>query len=364
MKYTSKTFLKESVAVIKHLKVEDDDFNLDEIRFCENLESLHISKTNWRELDLSFLPQLSNLTQIVIAENPHLHGIKLPQLVNPSVISFHAYGNQLSEIPENLDCLEKLESINFKQNNISNLTQIEKLQHLKRVDVSSNKLEIIKEDIFNIQSLETLNLFDNVIEKINYNSSNKENQLNFLLLNKNKIRNFFYPKSKIKYLGLGDNQLVEVPNCIDGYPFLESLDLSRNFAIEEIPLWLAPTLKELRLSGLSHIKITSVSNLAHLNELDLSFCELDVFPVELIKLEYLDTLILNNNELDSIPKEINKFKSLEYLDLAGNNLKSLPVEIYDLKCLKKINLAYNFFPIDLGTEIQKAFEQLGVECIL
>ncbi|MVT12101.1 leucine-rich repeat domain-containing protein [Chitinophaga tropicalis] len=102
------------------------------------------------------------------------------------------------------------------------------------------------------------------------------------------------------------------------------------------------TLKEERagkvvLQALEKMKVSP----AEVQVLDLSYQDLDRFPMLLTTLRSLKQLKLNGNEIKTLPAEIAQLDQLEELHLSGCELKTLPAELTQLKKLRVLDLSQN-----------------------
>ncbi|XP_058036426.1 leucine-rich repeat-containing protein 63 [Ahaetulla prasina] len=75
--------------------------------------------------------------------------------------------------------------------------------------------------------------------------------------------------------------------------------------------------------------------------LNLSYNNLDCFPLEVINLQYLQVLKLRNNPIKSIPGEISDLRDLKFLTMSFNLLTTLPPELFTLPNLQSLDVSYN-----------------------
>jgi Leucine-rich repeat (LRR) protein len=77
-------------------------------------------------------------------------------------------------------------------------------------------------------------------------------------------------------------------------------------------------------------------------KLSLGNFDLNVLPSEIFKLFALQQIDLSFNNLENIPKEISNLKSLKIINLKSNKLKVFPLELMKIPTLEEINLEANF----------------------
>ncbi|PIN07746.1 Leucine-rich repeat protein [Handroanthus impetiginosus] len=141
--------------------------------------------------------------------------------------------------------------------------------------------------------------------------------------------------SKLQYLDLSGNSLIDIPSFLSGQKSLKYLNLESN-----------------RLTNSSHFKdLTTltwfIGSLASLKTLSFSDNELTGFSPEGFtgemrssKLQYLD---LSYNNLTKIPSFLSGQKSLKYLNLEGNYLTNSShfKDLTTLSMLETLNLGFN-----------------------
>eukprot|EP00833_Pecoramyces_ruminatium_P010194 jgi/Orpsp1_1/1184226/evm.model.c7180000088624.1 len=240
---------------------------------------------------------------------------------------------------------KKLTSFEYKGGNSDKIIDgVHEIPNLKELTVISD-LKSIPDSIFNIKSLEYLDLSDNSISKIPEKIGNLEN---------------------LKHLNLRWNyDISTIPDKIGNLRNLEYIDISSS-SIASIPNSLCD-IKNLTYIDLHYNKISklpeNIVNLKELNYLDLEENKLKTIPNELGELKNLEYLNLSYNELYcEIPESLNKLSNLKEIYLGGNiNLKgktlineSLKECVYDveynicrakdMECLKDYKSGYRFEP--------------------
>ncbi|XP_028970897.2 p53-induced death domain-containing protein 1 [Esox lucius] len=105
------------------------------------------------------------------------------------------------------------------------------------------------------------------------------------------------------------------------------------------------------LPGLLTSLPPSLSSLALLIHLDLSFNRLSSFPPCLLSLPLLSTLLLSHNRLTLLPSSFGPLPALRYLSVMGNGLVSLPPSLGQLKTLQTLDVSCNLLetlPVEVG----------------
>ncbi len=116
--------------------------------------------------------------------------------------------------------------------------------------------------------------------------------------------------TQLKSLELNGNELEAVPEPVQHMDKLVRLEMSSN-----------------RISDTEHL-YASLSNLEHLQWLDLSYNELEAFDVGVF-FEVLETLDLRNNNLTEWPGGVLDANRLRTLNLSGNDITSIPAQALD-----------------------------------
>ncbi|GAB3339406.1 hypothetical protein GCM10027429_25710 [Marivirga atlantica] len=157
-----------------------------------------------------------------------------------------------------------------------------------------------------------------------------------LKLNKfKKLKELNMSRNKIRIQDLTNSQIDNLENLILSFCDLDGIPATiKHF----------PSLKELQLAE-NDIKSENISSeMANLKELEiLSFYKnnLTFLPAFLFELNQLEELDLYYNEIEIVPKEIGQLKQLERLYLANNRLFNIPDEIGQLTMLKELYLKHN-----------------------
>jgi len=174
---------------------------------------------------------------------------------------------------------------------------------LQRLDLSSNLLETIPEEVLRLPSLK------------------------FLLLKNNRLTLSGLPKS---WLCLA--------TCLEG------LNLSGNL-IEQVPDSVFEELHQLRQLYLGQCGIRRLSaDIGQLHRLELLYLggnQLADVPDQLGQLQQLTCLVLSDNRLTSLPASLGRLCNLRSLSLHNNRLQILPLDIVNLRELTELSLRAN-----------------------
>jgi len=151
-------------------------------------------------------------------------------------------------------------------------------------------------------------------------------------------------------LALNHNRLTELPSAIGNLTGLRTLNFSLTlsyksehfggFTVVPTEIGNLTMLRTLIMSSSTGLKKLpdSVGNLKSLKHLDLSMCDIDVFPECVYDLVNLETLIISYNNITNLSGRLGELTKLKILDIVQNPLKALPAEIGKLKKLHSLHI--------------------------
>ena len=206
----------------------------------------------------------------------------------------------LDTLPNAITSFTNLERL-YLSNNCIHPKQLHKLASLKNlmeINLESNSLSQIPEEIFNFTKLTSLSLSENYIEVIPSQLSNLSN---------------------LEEINLYGNKISELPKDMSNLKILKKLDISYN-KISEIP--------------------KTFSQLSSLTNLYLSNNNLETFPDQILPLKNLKLLDLSKNGFTEIPHQIVGLSKLEELTISHYQIQNFTSLV---QCLptSNFNLYYN-----------------------
>lgn len=228
------------------------------------------------------------------------------------------------EITDRISELAVLEELCFWQSTCSGISSdIGKLPLLKRLDISPSFIECkIPDSIGDLINLKELKLSIYWGFKKCPKTIGKLENLEILEIGSNElsdIPNEILKLKKLKTLHIKCEKNTEIPDItqlenLTEIDFINSSELGG--VLEEFPFHKMPNIKVVKMRNTGLQKI----------------------PKNLLKIEELQELDLSSNSIKEIPKEISNLKSLKRLDLGGNPIEVIPKEVFDLVQLESLML--------------------------
>ncbi|KAL9542839.1 hypothetical protein PS6_009601 [Mucor atramentarius] len=301
------------------------------IRFIPNLEHLNISGNHIRDLQLARLEDLTTL-RTLRAYNNRLEALPSSFATFKHLTILFISNNSFTKFPQVICQISSLAYLDISFNKITsfpdeicNLTQLvglfatanrltgrlppsfSKLEKLQELDLRQNQITDLDE-LYLLPKLEVISMDYNAISVVNYNFQG----LKQLKMSKNHLTQFnLHPY----HLRNPDGTLKQ-HRCL-----LTDLNLA-NCKLSSLP-------DDLFISAIS------------LEHLILDNNTLSILPSSVGSLTKLLRLSVQGNNLEALPSEISHLVELKVLDAQKNNLKSLPKEIWLCVSLQTLNCSSN-----------------------
>ncbi len=163
----------------------------------------------------------------------------------------------------------------------------------------------------------------------------------------------------LENLYLDDTQMDEgsIPIELWQLSKLHTLSISRQGFLDLTGISNAQSLRVLNLSSSDLVQpiFPEISQLSNLEELNLTYTNLQTLPPEILTLTTLKALYVGSNSLTELPSELGNLSNLQTLDLSRNQLVALPPEIGNLSNLQHLNVDAYFrgtllssLPVEFG----------------
>lgn len=260
--------------------------------------------------------------------------------------------SNLSQVPEELGNLMKLESLSLVRNDLERLHgELTELPCLRSLIIRHNKVKSsgIPTDLFRSEELTTIDLSHNALKEVPEGLEKCKTVLvlNLSHNNINSIPNtLFMNLTDLLFLDLSNNNLETLPPQMRRLGNLQTLVLNHNplahFQLRQLPSLVALETLHMRdtqrtLSNLPN----SLEMLTNLTDVDLSYNSLPKVPECLYTLINIRRLNLSNNEITDLSLALEVWQKLETLNLSSNRLAALPASICKLSSLRRLYLNDN-----------------------
>lgn len=253
----------------------------------------------------------------------------------------------LTEIPEQMGALSKLEHLSLKHNELDKLFgELTDLSCLRSLNLRDNQIKTsgIPPELFKLDELTTLDLSHNKLKEVPEGLHAAKNLL-VLNLSHNQIETIpttlFIHLTDLLFLDLSDNKLETLPPQTRRLANLQTLNLANN-PLELFQLRQLPSLQNLEVLNMRNTQRTlqnfptSLDSLANLTELDLSQNQLSKIPECLYNITNIRRLNLSENEINELSTSVENWQKMETLNLSRNELTSLPSAVCKIGNLRRL----------------------------
>ncbi|XP_046961650.1 protein artichoke-like [Vanessa cardui] len=326
------------------------------MKTLHNLRRFYINRNGLRQIEASTFSDLERLEVLDISDNQiiTIHPksfIKLPYLKQVNLHGNNVENFDFMAIQNNI----ALSELDFSKNKLKSISPniISRGLDVEILNISSNNLHELPNSLNVLSKLKTLDASNNYIKNFDGNIINNIQTLAEIKLHSNRITELrtgsFRDLNNLESIDLENNQLEIIhPMAIANLPKLLSIYLNRNHIIE-IPDRAFSNLSKLRIiemqsNRLQYISIRAFENLPLVQYLNLSnnqLINLDNLGIKhLVSLEVLD---LSFNKITRINKE--SFQYMEWLvelNLDNNLICHISNQPFDnMPRLKVLSLRHN-----------------------
>lgn len=306
--------------------------SLKELKFCSNEASrlppsfslaskliiMDISNNRLDQLDHAQLERLESLSALSAANN-RLSDLPSSFINLKSLRRLIMSSNSLDKLPEAVLGMEALTDLDISFNQISNFSDIGRLQQLARLYATNNKLSgSLDATMSSLTNLEELDVRFNTIDNIDVCS--KMPRLEVLAAGHNMITSFDGSLPKMRSLTLDHNPITKF-GLQAASPSIHTLDLAS--------------------AKLAHLPDELFQMISSLVSLNINKNHFVAISLQIGRLQKLERLSAAKNALSNLPPEIGRLSSLRYLDVRENNMTALPSEIWFCRGLETLNASCN-----------------------
>jgi len=300
-------------------KINEDMFEEEQYKSVYEINSISI--------DENFINIYQDIVEYVYTISDLYFSTRIPNIAVPRLANLYKLevlrllvSDLPIIIPPEFSKLEHLHTLNIDSQELTHIPEnLSIIPNLSNLGLSHNKLNPIPLSLFQLYKLETLHIDSNGLTNI----PDEITQL-----------------TRLTCLNISSNNITTYPECINRIHTLRKLVYAEN-ELAEIPIDV-PNLKKLKLCNNNIVKfpdfIYSLKYLEHLEISSLGSIKSDLYNI--ISLKHLIIPVHQNDQ--SIASNIGKLTNLEFLDIWGHGY-SIPDEIMNLGLLKDIHISQTQF---------------------
>ncbi|CCC66831.1 hypothetical protein NCAS_0A02730 [Naumovozyma castellii] len=244
----------------------DADLTTDLPDDTEVIDLIHLKITSLEALNLY---RFKKLTALCLRQNLIESITEVEVLPYDTFIDLDLYDNRIKHISSNVNKLVHLKNLDLSFNKIKNIKNIDKLYELENLYFVQNKISKI-ENLSTLKKLKNLELGGNRIQALEPHAFDGLENLQELWLGKNAIPKLINlnPLKNLKILSIQANRLKKIEG-LEELTNLEELYVSNNFLTKIEGL---ENNKKLTMLDITSNRITKIENVSHLTELTDLWC--------------------------------------------------------------------------------------------
>lgn len=200
---------------------------------------------------------------------------------------------ELTELPCEIENLRNIKALDVRKNQLVALPGELRALALEHLNVAENRLEQVPAVVFELTTLQTLDL--------------SFNRFGGRLSGLSQL-------TALRNLQLVGTKALEIPDDLSGLGALDEVYLSCQ-GVVPTGLGTAPNLRALKLFG--HVALGELRGFSRLELLDASYTELTEVPSSIGALTSLERLYLHGNVISRLPDSIGQLRRLKRLTLSG-----------------------------------------------
>jgi adenylate cyclase len=340
---------------LKQLWLTNNDYVLipSSLQYIPNLEHLNISSNHIRDLEPAHLENINSL-RTLRAYNNQLK--QLPQSFSKfqHLTILFISNNSFTKFPDVICQIKSLAYLDISFNKISTFPEeICNLSNLIGLFATANRLTgSLPPSFAKLEKLQELDVRQNQITDLDVIS--RLSKLEVILVDYNAVSVVNYDFKNLRQLRMSKNHLTHF--SLGSYPTVKSaLGKGPTIAAESM-------LTELNISNckLASLPKDLFEHTSVLETLTLDCNTLSELPSSIGVLTKLVRLSVQANNLEALPSEISNLVELKVLDVQKNNMKTLPKEIWRCVSLQTLNCSSNLLDVfpEPFSEIQENTNQM------
>ncbi|CAF1372103.1 unnamed protein product [Rotaria sp. Silwood1] len=342
-----------------------NDVNPSSSIYClKDLQKLQLINTN-----LTILPDIKNfqnLTSLVIQTDYGSIDQHLPsgfgQLISLLNLKLSNIKN-LEDLPDEIKYLIQLQSLTLENipsfNKIpdESIGKLTKLNTLNLIDLPN--LSNLPSTMINFELLQQLEITKTNITNIQLDTLTSLNSLKItsnLMLQTVQIRNL----PLLQSLAISPNKKL-ISLDIENLPSITTISIADNTQLQNVSFINLPSITTISIIDSTQLQNVSFINVPSIKNLDLSRCQLTIFPESILTLKSLVTLVMTSNQLSTIPLTLSSdLPNLQVLNLANNKLQGnifQPTLVY----IRELYLRNNSLTCMDGIGKHKSLQRLDLD---